>query len=376
VSVKPKNPLNSIAISKFRSAPRQIAEQLRTEISAGRFAPGARLPTAVELAAIWKVSTFTVHKAMTLLVTSGQLVRLRGTGTFVAENSAQLKNVALYYGHSFFSQSSGIEIYHLLNQALGRQLAAKNVTNQVYIDSRAEGCLTSLPEALVQAVESRKVQAIIAPMLTNRDAPLIQKLPIPTALLSNRNFSNNIYFDFRQFFDVALTRLAENGCRDVALIAAPSSRDEDTTHLPFLRYFLELAAKKQLTIRDEWIHVPDRVLPNAEMESFGRKSFLRLWAQPQRPSGLIVYPDVLARGVVWALNQKRVAIPQELHLVFHRNEGLRFACPYPATWLTTNIEALASSLIHLIDLQMHEESIPPICLPFGITQEKGDWDPS
>lgn len=64
---------------------RFIFEQLREEIRAGRYSPGARVETTDELARKFGVSALTVHGALRDLVHEGHLVRHQGKGTFVAE---------------------------------------------------------------------------------------------------------------------------------------------------------------------------------------------------------------------------------------------------------------------------------------------------
>jgi GntR family phosphonate transport system transcriptional regulator len=65
---------------------RQIAGNLEGEITAGRRAPGSRLPTEAELSAHFAVNRHTVRRAMEELESRG-LVRVeQGRGSFVAED--------------------------------------------------------------------------------------------------------------------------------------------------------------------------------------------------------------------------------------------------------------------------------------------------
>ncbi len=65
---------------------RQIERTLDAEITAGRLAPGARLPTEAELTARFGVNRHTVRRAMEELEARG-LVRIeQGRGSFVAED--------------------------------------------------------------------------------------------------------------------------------------------------------------------------------------------------------------------------------------------------------------------------------------------------
>jgi DNA-binding GntR family transcriptional regulator len=69
----------------------QIAEYYRELIQMGTLRPGARLPTAREVAAAWSVSPSTVVKAWQRLKDDG-LIRIqpgRGGGTFAAAPETQ-----------------------------------------------------------------------------------------------------------------------------------------------------------------------------------------------------------------------------------------------------------------------------------------------
>jgi GntR family transcriptional regulator/MocR family aminotransferase len=76
-----------IALDRRRPAPlhRQIYEEWRRGILAGRFAPGDRMPSTRELAAALRVSRATVTAAYDQLVAEGYLDGHRGSGTFVCQ---------------------------------------------------------------------------------------------------------------------------------------------------------------------------------------------------------------------------------------------------------------------------------------------------
>ncbi len=63
----------------------QIAEQLRGQIADGQYPLGGRIPTENELADSLGVSRPTVRQALDLLAREGRLVRVKGSGTFVAQ---------------------------------------------------------------------------------------------------------------------------------------------------------------------------------------------------------------------------------------------------------------------------------------------------
>ena len=63
----------------------QIAEHIRGQIAQGQYPLGGRIPTENELAEALGVSRPTVRQALDLLAREGRLVRVKGSGTFVAQ---------------------------------------------------------------------------------------------------------------------------------------------------------------------------------------------------------------------------------------------------------------------------------------------------
>lgn len=66
----------------------QVYVALRGWIEDGAYAPGARIPTEPELCRAFRVSRITVRRAIGELVRQGAVVRLQGSGTYVADDGA------------------------------------------------------------------------------------------------------------------------------------------------------------------------------------------------------------------------------------------------------------------------------------------------
>jgi DNA-binding transcriptional regulator YhcF (GntR family) len=67
----------------------QIAELFADDIVAGRILPGARLPSARDIAASFEVNPNTAARALQSLAESGIAQAERGTGYFVSESGAR-----------------------------------------------------------------------------------------------------------------------------------------------------------------------------------------------------------------------------------------------------------------------------------------------
>ena len=80
-------PTNGAAL--HRSAPQppyaRVKQYLKDALEAGRWAPGAQMPSEADLVGQFGVSRMTVHRALRELQDAGLITRLQGVGTFAAQ---------------------------------------------------------------------------------------------------------------------------------------------------------------------------------------------------------------------------------------------------------------------------------------------------
>jgi GntR family transcriptional regulator len=69
----------------------QLAEVLKKMLETGTWGPGDRFPSEREIAEQFDVSRTVIRPALDLLVSDGALVRIRGSGTFVASPKRQVR---------------------------------------------------------------------------------------------------------------------------------------------------------------------------------------------------------------------------------------------------------------------------------------------
>jgi len=110
-------------------------------------------------------------------------------------------------------------------------------------------------------------------------------------------------------------------------------------------------------------------------EALGHRLFHQLWQQADRPDGLFVYPDSLARGVFYAALELGVRVPEDLRLVVHRNEEIEMFCPFPVTWITVRAKDFAVGLMRQIRLQVAGRPAPRLRVHPGVCSVSGPSDP-
>jgi len=348
----------SISVAKFPAVHQQISSQLRSQIAEGRFPVGARLPSVDEMARMWGVSAFTIHTALTPLVESGVVIRKRRSGTFVAEKKKTLACVGIYYGRDFWAGRE-MAFYQVLHQEICRQLESEGLATRAWIDYRpSEEKEVFAP--LAQALAHGEFQGLIVPLPCGHSTSALRKLPLSSVFLASSNIPNRVGIDFDRFLELSLDRLRDQGCRNIAVISA-APLETDNFHKGY-DDLARLAGDRQMRLRGEWIFRPDHHLYGGEIERFGYENFQRLWSGESRPDGLLVYTDAVARGVILAMSGAQVSVPDELKVVCHRNAGVDLLCPFPFSWVTVDIPAIARSLISQLRCQFAGETVSPICL--------------
>lgn len=76
-------------MEKTQSLHAYIKEELLDRIKAGKYSPGEKIPTELELCKDFDVSRTTVRAALNQLTMEGYLNRIQGKGTFVAEQKVR-----------------------------------------------------------------------------------------------------------------------------------------------------------------------------------------------------------------------------------------------------------------------------------------------
>jgi DNA-binding transcriptional regulator YhcF (GntR family) len=346
-----KNPRNFIYA--------RIANGLRKEILAGKYAPGTRLPTIRELASIWDSNYFRAHNALTILVKEGWLERVRGSGTYVTHWGKRFQCAGIYHAINIWSKQEAL-FARELNECLIERLHALKKTTQIFVDTRPIHLHGELPPDLVEAIYNRRIQCVIAANVDSPSNPTLSNLSLPVALMTATHQNNAVHFEERGFIQESLRHLVRRGCRSVGVISNSPSMH---------KYFLKETKTAGLTTREEWNFHLSRY--NNSLKEFGYWSFRRLHRLSERPDGLIVYPDMAAEGTILAILQCGIRIPEEMKLVVHSNARIPLICPFPVTWAISDEDAAAAALIQTIEKQFAGERPQQVNIPFTFKDDTG-----
>lgn len=349
---------------------RLIADSMRRMLLSGEYSPGDRLPTIRELAGRFGTSVFTVQAAMTPLEEEGLIKRRRRVGTIVNHNPAVLTSAGIYCSGTGMEPQHAAFRNELCRQLLS-QLNARKVNMKVFLDPRPQDQQHEPLPPLLQAVERGEIQALVVAGCDHVSLPWLQQLPTTTALVTSCSMPNRVSSDLDHLLRLSLGRLRERGCRTVGLI----SPIQNSPHLPpdayereFYSHFIEALGEAGLKTTNAWMAVPDSYHANAE--EYGYRQFKTIWRQTERPDGLLVYPDVAARGVIAAALELGVRGGEDLHMILHRNSGLDLFCPLSVDWVESDVAAWAGALIGLVRRQKSRQPVGPVLLNFRLAENK------
>jgi DNA-binding LacI/PurR family transcriptional regulator len=353
--------LPPIALQEPVPIRRQLTDSVRAMIRSGQLKPGTRLPASQELARHWNTDAMTVHRALTPLVKEGLLERHPGSGTFIRQREERLTKVCVYEVGDLTGDGGSPFQLAMLTE-LRKELLAQGMEPDVWMDPRPEQEKQQPWDALVRAAQQRRIHAVIMPVTGWPQLNWVSKLPVPSAFLSSAQRPNTVHLDLPRMAELCVNALAGQGCRSVGLItSAPQDAVDESgdvhEYVGYHQRLHEAIADCGLRVEKAWIRSPrpDNVLGLSGQEQFGYEQFHALWNLPERPEGLIVDVDTMSQGVVKAMLERQVRVPDQLRVVLSKNKHVDFFCPLPVTWCVTDETALVRALIESVQKQFRGE---------------------
>lgn len=354
-----------------KSAPlhEQVRDYFESRIISGSLPSGSKLPSTQDLAREHGTHVSTVHKALTELVQKGLLVRRKRHGTFVRERGQKLRNVAIYYPEDFWKVEE-FAAKRVMHAALMNLLGEKDIKGSLWIDPRPDNLQGHKFAELEKAATDGLIDAVIVPVVDPPHLAWLRKLPVPVAFSSSEDLPNNVSADMDQLARLAIQTVVEQGSRSVGLISPvyPETTDADGSPHPnahFYLAFLRAAREAGIELHNEWIKAASSVDDgNRNQEEWGYEAMREFWRQPRHPESLVVFPDTSARGVILALLEMGVRVPQDLKLVLHKNAEIALLCPLPADIITLSLTDVARALIEQIETQFSGGQCTPKLIGF------------
>jgi len=340
------------------SVERQIASHVRVLIQNKKIPAHTRLPPMRTLAKFWGTNYFTVQAALSRLVTEGLIVQSPKKGSFVAPPRRALSRVCLYHDHTL-SKDWHNDYYSRLNISLYRLLAERGIGIVPFFDHRPEDKLQAMPTEVRDMAKDGEIDAVIATAIYPHNSGWLTKLEVPVTSTMLGAPHNMIHSDHESFARLAVEEAVKCGRKAIGLIHLAGSETEQ----------MRLAVERAATERGISVVYPkSKTAPfhNLPWEQFSCQLTVELLSAEVQPDVIMVYPDTLIRGVVTALLQHQIRIPEQILLISHRNAESSIYVPFPVTWLTVKIEDVAQTLIDQIDRQIKGEDLVPYYIPVSV----------
>lgn len=338
----------------------RIAESFRRKINTGILRPQDPIPPTCRIAEEFGSAPSNVHRALLSLVREGLIVRKPGHGSVVAPNLRMLRDVAVcvsvndpFDGYRFRLPLAGIICNELKKRGL-------NPVLHFYLEK------DPLLEHLNWMAESGTVQGAVLVINIDMICEIRDKLTVPYAVFNSAEVDYGAKFDFRKALDEALAALKMQGRRTLALIGtAPSeewkktaSRTESKRYVPFHTIMQKTAKKYGLDLPEEFIHITGYHKQTEEDRSqFGWTAANRLFAGRKRPDALLVSSDDLLPGIIYALKEKNIRVPEKLQLISFFTRELSFFSPYPLAKIEVSLSQTAVGLCNILEQASRGEKV-------------------
>ena len=369
--------ISNFVLNKPTNVTGQAADFVRNLIASGSLANDEKLPSTAALAKQWGIPVASVHVALAELVKDGLLVRQAGKGTFVCRDKAPLTTVAVYTMADALANPES-NINRVILAELQRQLNAQDIQARVVVDPRRDLDLEEPLDVVRNLVHEHRVGATIASFTNHQMLDWLSRLPHVAAFVADDRIAGQVVSDFNQMADLCLGALAEQGCRSVGLICAirpdtPSHSGGHHPHMEFHNHFMDATRDLDLRLANRWMRLSPPSVHAGIFARTGYELFKELWAVPEHPDGLVVYPDSFMPGVLLAMAELGVRPPEHLRLAYHRNEQTPLLNPYPATEAILSEREIAAALIAQAQRLWRGERCEPVKVGFRREEVLGGW---
>ncbi|MCC6579262.1 MAG: GntR family transcriptional regulator, partial [Phycisphaeraceae bacterium] len=321
----------------------QIADRYRRAMDDGDLGPGAKLPSNQLLARQWGVNVNTVQRAMVMLVRENRISRVPHRGTFVRERTERLGRIGVYYraAHGVVTEPHYLRALHAQLQDL---MWKEELEMRIMADPRSRDEQRRPWPELMEAIQRRTIQGLIV-TVTDSDHLWLRRLPVPLAIQGSCELPNAVQGDMDHMARLGVERLAKQGSQRVGLITA-HGRQREHGLWSYPQELIRHARKKGLEARASWQMFCGGSMNGLEdQERYGFQAMHQLWSQPDRPDGLVVYPDSVAGGVLKAVLKLGIDVPGTLKLAVHRNVGVGLFSPVPVDFLDFDPRDVAKALL-------------------------------
>lgn len=335
----------------------QVAERLRRDFLTGG-AAGTRLPADGALASHLGVSVRTVREALLLLANEGRVERRQGSGTYLCAPAA--RPVAVFSELNLLHPRTP-RFFGLTLDLLRQRLAEQGQETRLYTgrsEAGDEPGAFTCPELVADAGAGR-LAGIVAMTSTLEEPRLraLQAAGMPMVTVTAASPLTTV-FSPAHIPTLALPYLASMGRRRVGMIGwEPPAQPGEQGRL--MRSFRQALTAHGLAFHPAWC----RVELSFAWGGASWEELREIWfASEEKPDALLVADENYLPGIVMAMLQLGLRVPQDVLLVSHRARYTDWQLPVPVAWIEQDAAAFAAHLADETLASLRGQQPPPVPL--------------
>jgi len=334
---------------------RQVQDTLRDEILSGRYRPGEKLPSEINLVKRFGTSRITIGRAIRELRDHELIERRAGSGTYVRA----IKSSGLVFG-LLIPNLGDTEIFEPI---CGGMADASKGEQHVLLWGNASGAAPSEEQALQlcqQYIDRRVSGVFFAPLeftredesVNRRIIDALEKARIPVVLLDRcflpypqRSRHDLVAIDNRRAGYLITDHLLKLGCRRIAFIA--SAHSAPTVGARIAGY-QEALSFYNVPTESRLVQIFDA----------NDRQVLAKWLAREHPQALVCANDRLAANLMHSLLALGLSIPKDIRVVGIDDVGYASLLPVPLTTIHQPCRAIGMAAMDTMISRLTRPGMP------------------
>lgn len=323
---------------KFRSD--EALENLRSDISSGKYKPGTFLPAERKLTELLNISRGTVRSIIKILQKES-LIRINpGRGAYVIDKNIKggLGRFVVYIGTTIGPIGDASENVRLLLGACrgAAKIHAEAIVSFTRPDDFINEIISRFASGDIQGViysDCEDYKKFILPLEKAAIPYIVANLEFDTPALAAK-------MDFRAVGRIAGRHLIELGHRNIGVLAGAMNK--------FI-YKEMLAGFRGALAEDEVVIEPRNIIEVPSETEPSRVAALKMLSAKNRPTAIFTTRDIRAAGCYLACRELCIKIPDDLSIISYDDITWPEAASSGLTSVKEPIEEMAMASVEMID---------------------------
>lgn len=255
-------------------------------------------------------------------------MRRQGSGTYVSPQNST-RAIGLVYDRDIFAVGTSPFTGLLVEEARRRADERNEKFSFFLADPSAGG---AVHEDLATAIESRRIAGVLFAGEQNPEAIAWLEERVPLVALAYTPIARHrVQIDHAAIVTLGVETLAAQGCKRIALwipVGVGIGRARGKKSFVELDAFRAALKKAGVEFSPELVFNLDELTdavppqPRETNQQQGLKAAREVFAdKTNRPDGIVIDDDMMARGALTALSQMRVAVGKDVRIATHTNRG-------------------------------------------------------